>query len=454
MSQPTQAEQKGATERRSNRSAILRMAVPATVSQLSMVLVQAIDMVFIGRLDALAIGAVGFIGTLLWNVESLSEGMAVGMGACMSRRIGAKDRQDALNFYKTGLIAVSVLGFLVVPPLLLLRNLLFGSLNMPPELFGFAADYYRYFCLFFPVLFFRVGLEAGFRAAGDTRSPMLAGFITNLLNIGLNYMLIFGLGPIPALGVSGAAIASGLSMIGGGIYLLAVAERKGLNPFTPQARFLWAYLVRIVRVAIPAAAERLAMSVSQTLVLALAVNPLGGLQSAAFHIVMRLASFSFMPGFGFSIAATSLVGQQLGAGQPAKAARLAWLTTLYCSIVMVGVSTVYFLFPGFLAGLFSRDAAVIAATALPLRIYALSGFFLGPTMVLNGALHGAGDTRFTMTIMLLSRFVLRLPGAWFLSIGLGWGLAGAWLGMSLDFIVRGILLMIRTKGGRWQKIAV
>ncbi len=181
---------------------------------------------------------------------------------------------------------------------------------------------------------------------------------------------------------------------------------------------------------------------------------MGNIAIASFHIVMRLASLSFMPGFGFAIATASLTGQHLGASDPDGAERIMWIGTFYCGLVMAIISIIYFLFPEYLTSLFTSSIDIIVLTKVPLRIYALMVVFLAPAMVLRGGLQGAGDTAFTMKMMILSRFVIRLPLSWILAIFFGYGLSGVWFAMCFDFLIRGIIFVFYTRRGSWRTVKV
>ena len=196
------------------------------------------------------------------------------------------------------------------------------------------------------------------------------------------------------------------------------------------------------------------MSSSQLLTLAIAVNPLGGLPAAAFHIVLRLASLSFMPGFGFAMAAAALTGQRLGAGDSQAAESVIWRSVLYCFLVMLGFSVAFIAFPGPLVRLFTDDPAVLAMARTPLLIYGAMVLALAPGMVINGGLQGAGDTRYLMALMLWTRFPLRVPLAWLLGIRLGLGVTGVWIGMSSDFLVRAVVLTFHLRRGGWKNLRV
>jgi len=443
------------TRRKSDSLTLLRLALPAMATQISLTLVQLIDTMFIGQLGPLALGASAITGIIIFNITAVGDGFSTGMVATIARMVGEGDRKNAAVFSTTGIVILILLGGLMTPLLLLGAPALFRFMQIEGDLSQTAWEYYWIFIAFVPAIFGFIALSASFRARGDTRTPMLVGFGLNLMNILLDWVLIFGKGGFPALGIRGAALASGFSFLAGCTVLAAISLISPAGLFTPKKSHIsLPHFVRILKIGVPSMLERFAMSFSQLLVMALAVTPLGSAALASFHIVMRLASLSFMPGFGFAIATASLTGQHLGASDPDGAERMMWTGTFYCALVMGIISLTYFLFPHFLTGLFTSSRDIITGTALPLKIYAVFAVFLAPAMVLRGGLQGAGDTIFTLKTMIVSRFIIRLPLAWVLGIYLGWGLSGIWLAMSTDFLLRGFVFAVHTRRGRWRAIEV
>jgi len=421
------------------------------VTQLSATAVQIVDTIFIGRISPLAIAAAAVTGIIIFNITAVGDGFCTGMVAAISRMIGQNDRKEAAVFSTTGIVILTIIGVLFTPILLAVADFLFRVLQIPQDLEQTAWEYYSVFISFVPAIFAFEALSASFRARGDTKTPMIVGVIINILNVLLDWLLIFGGLGIPAMGVMGAALASGLSFFAGSLLLLigSIYSKDGL--FTLKRSCLsFSHFIRIARIAVPSMIERFAMSFSQLLVMSLAVNPLGALAIASFHIVMRLASLSFMPGFGFAMATATLTGQHLGASDPDGAERMIWTGTFYCGLLMIIISVIYFTLPGPLVALFTTSADVILATAVPLRIYACLAVFLAPAMVIRGGLQGAGDTAFTMKLMIISRFVVRLPLAWILGVHLNLGLSGVWFAMCMDFIIRGIAFTAYARRGRWK----
>jgi putative MATE family efflux protein len=437
--------------RKNDSRRMLILAFPAMVTQLSATAVQIVDTIFIGRISPLAIAAAAVTGIIVFNITAVGDGFCTGMVAAISRMIGRGDRKEAAVFSTTGIVILTLIGAVFTPILLVSADFLFRILQIPPDLKQTAWEYYSAFISFVPAIFSFEALSASFRARGDTKTPMIVGFGINIINVILDWVLIFGNLGVPAMGVMGAALASGISFFAGSLLLvfLSIFTKDGL--FTLKRTYLSiSHFIRIARIGVPSMIERFAMSFSQLLVMSLAVNPLGALAIASFHIVMRLASLSFMPGFGFAMATATLTGQHLGASDPDGAERMVWTGTLQCGILMAVISTLYFTLPGPLISLFTASAEVIQITAAPLKIYACFAVFLAPAMVIRGGLQGAGDTSYSLKVMLLSRFVIRLPLSWLLGVYLNLGLSGVWLAMCMDFIIRGAAFTIYVRRDSWK----
>ncbi|MCK5198280.1 MAG: MATE family efflux transporter [Spirochaetales bacterium] len=434
---------------------LLKLAIPAMVTQLSMTLVTIVDTIFIGRLGPMALGAAAVTGLIIFNITAVGDGFSTGMVATIARMIGEKDEENASIFSTTGIVILIILGLLLTPILLLGAPYIFRFMRLPLDLIDTAWEYYSVFIAFIPSIFAFIAISASFRARGDTRTPMLAGFGMNILNILLDWLLIFGKFGFPVMGLRGAALASGLSFSAGSLVLIILSIFLPTGLLTLKKSYInMSHFIRIVKIGVPSMIERFAMSFSQLLVMAVSVNPMGNIAIASFHIVMRLASLSFMPGFGFAIATASLTGQHLGASDPDGAERIMWIGTFYCGLVMAIISIIYFIFPEYLTSLFTSSTDIIVLTRMPLRIYALMVVFLAPAMVLRGGLQGAGDTAFTMKMMILSRFVIRLPLAWLLGLHFNYGLSGVWFAMCVDFLIRGFLFVFYTRRGSWRTVKV
>jgi putative MATE family efflux protein len=380
----------------------------------------------------------------------ISEGFATGLTATISRRIGEGKAEKASEFLRTGLLTTVLFSFLLLPLVVFNSGAMLRLIWIPDDLFDLGNTYFRTFMYFLPAIYGLTAIQAAFNAAGETRTTMWVSLFMNLVNIVLDYGLIFGRLGLPEMGIAGAAYASGISFSCGFLILLFISFNRSWSPLAGKVFFSLSHLIRIVKIGFPALISNMAMSVSQMAVMVIAVTPLGSLSLGAFNIVMKLASVSFMPGFGFAIAASTSTGQSLGEGNPEKARTMTLVSAFYCALVMGLVSITYFTIPDLMIGVFTNDNAILQMSRDALRIYAIFAVSLAPAMVFGGTIRGAGDTRYAMVVMLISRFALRLPSAWFFGIYIGWGLSGVWFAMCIDFLVRGLFMWLRFHSGKWE----
>jgi putative MATE family efflux protein len=295
---------------------------------------------------------------------------------------------------------------------------------------------------------------AALRGVGDTRTPMLIMAVVNVVNMVVAYVLIYGIGPFPALGVLGSALGAAIGRVVGFALVIGVLVRghRGLRlrsrlllPDATQFR-------RIIAIGAPAGAEMLVLRGGMMAFVA-TVASLGTSALAAHQIALTSESLSFMPGFGFSVAATTLVGQALGARRPRLAERSGWTACGMAALIMSAMGLLFFLFPEKFMAAFTDDPVVIALGSGPLRLVALVQPFLAASMVLSGALRGAGDTRWPLAITASGFWGVRLPLAFILA-QTPLGLLGAWTGMAIDLALRGIATTLRFRCGGWTSIQV
>jgi putative MATE family efflux protein len=278
-------------------------------------------------------------------------------------------------------------------------------------------------------------------------------FFVNIVNIVVAYGFIYGIGPLPEMGVAGSAMGAAAGRGVGGLLVLALLLRgrgglrlklSGLLPDMLQIK-------RIANIGIPAGAEQLLMRFGMTAYVT-TVAALGTKAYAAHQLALQGESIAFMPGFGFAIAATTMVGQGLGAGRPEQARADGYLAQRMAVLFMSAMGVIFFVFAAPILDLFINDPEVVQLGVWPLRLVAFSQPALATSMVLSGGLRGAGDTRATMVITSGGLWLIRLPLAMLLTGPLG--LLGAWIAMSLDLQIRGAAIFLRFRSGKWAKIKV
>lgn len=416
-----------------------------------------IDTAMVGRLGAAALAAVGLGAQLMHASIAVFGAVTTGTTALVARFIGAGDPDNAANTARQSLLFGGGLAAVVGGLLLLFApqvlRVLFGGADQ--EVLEWAAVYVRVIALALVPQFILIVVNGILRGSGDTRTPMYIMALVNATNVVLNYILIFGVGPFPRLGITGAAIATAVAHVVGGVTALSIllSSRKGIKlDLRKSLRLDLASLRRVLNIGIPAGLEQVMMQTAQ-IAYTMIVSSLGTVAYAAHRVALNAESLSFMPGFGFALAATTFVGQGLGARDPALAERSGREAARMAMSVMSTMGIIFFLFPGFFVSFFTDDPAVIDTAAQVLRIVAIGQPFLAWTMVYAGGLRGAGDTRTVLLITATSVFVTRIGLAYTL-VRLGLGLNGAWIAMVIDLIVRGSVLKYRFAKGAWKYVRI
>lgn len=419
----------------------------------------------VGRLPdpAVALAAVGFGGQMVFFTFTIMISITSGTIALVARYIGAKERERADGVLGQSLLLGVVLSLPVILVGLLLGDSIVAVFGAEAEVVAAGGSYIRTVFVAAPALFIMFISIAALRGAGDTLTPLLVGVLINVSNFVLNFHLIFGaryaLGGlelvIPSLGVVGAAIGTSLSYLLGAITYLALFLRGKLRLRLLRPRPLWKRetVRRILRIGTPAGMEQVAFQAGILIWIAMVVS-FGTEAFAAHNIGLRIESFAFMPGLGFSIAAAALVGQNLGAEKPQEAERSGRESTKMALLIMGTIAVVIFVTAPFIALAFTNDQAVLDLTVLFIRIHALSIPAVGVFFSVAGALRGAGDTRWPFYATLVGIYGLRLPLSFFLGFQLGLGLVGVWAALPIEYYLRSFIVGQRFQTGTWKAVAV
>lgn len=406
-----------------------------------------IDSIWVGRLiGPAALAAVSTAGFYVWVALNLGEMVEIGLIAVAARRHGegnperaARAAAAAVAYALIAGVAVSVAGWAVM-------DTMFRLMMVPPEVATLGRAYLMTWLLGGPLVFGFFAIEATFRAAGDTRTPfLLAGSVC--VSILLDPLLIAGIGPFPRLGVEGAALASVMVRGGGFLLGLVLALRRGLLRIRAPD---WGALPTIIRIGAPLSLSGVLLSVIY-MWLTRFTSRFGTPALAALGVGHKMEGLGFIAISGFSLAASALVGQNLGARQEARAREAVRLTVAYCLAVTVSTAVAFLVIPGRLVALFTRDPQVIADGVLYLRVIAFAQIGQSFELILEGALAGAGYT-FWPQIASTTLTALRIPLAAWWSRPLG--LLGIWLALSITAIARGVAMVLFWKGGRWRTITI
>lgn len=434
---------------------ILRLAMPAVVENLLQTVVFFADTLMIGWLrDPTALAAVGLAGTLFYLLTTLFNALAVSGAALVARAWGARRPHQAQEFAGQALMLSGLASLITMGIFIPLAPTYLRWMGAEPAVVAAGSRYIR-IILAASLLSWPMQVANGImRGAGDTRTPMWNTLAMNTWNIVANGLLIFGLLGLPALGLDGAAWGSMSARSLGGV--LAVGSLVGGRtvirvPWRAMLRWRPSTVRTLVDLAVPTAIEG-AVAQSGYLVFTRLVASLGTVALAAHQIALRIESLSYMPSWGLAVAATTLVGQALGARDPDLAERSLRRTLLF-SLIFNGLLSLCFLaFARPLVGIFGSTPEVLALAALALSIAAAEMPALGLEMILAGGLRGAGDTRTPMVVTLVGVLFLRILVVYLLAIRMGWGLAGVWWGTAIDWNVRALLMWILFRRGRWRDI--
>ncbi|WP_376788944.1 MATE family efflux transporter [Thermoflexus sp.] len=433
---------------------VLGLAWPAVLEQLLNIVVDWTDAYLAGHLGTIALAAVGLSGQLTNLVAVFFGAVGVGATALVARAVGAGDRDQAGRITLQALLGAGALGLAGMGLAGIGGAWLFAALGAEPAVGTAARAYLNIVALSFPAIAVLFVGNAALRGAGDTLTPMRIWAVVVFANAALAWILSGPWSPFH-LGIVGLGIATALARTLGAV-LVGVRLWRGTARLVLPHRGLrleGEVLQRILRVGLPAGAEQLLLQLA-LLNLTGVITALGTAAYAAHQIGLRVMSLSFLPGWGFAVAASTLTGQALGARQP-EAGRKATFIALLLALALMGTMGLALALGGpLLVNLFTEDPEVIAQGAAALRITALIQPAMAVSFVFSGALRGAGDTRYTLLVTATSIWVVRLPIAILLAYGLGWGLPGAWLGMLADFAVRALLFAWRFIGGAWERVRV
>jgi putative MATE family efflux protein len=437
------------------RRRILTLALPVILSSVLERMVQIVDIFLVGGLGAKAIASVGLSQLLVFFFLNLLAGLTMGATIMVAQLWGAKRRHEAAEI-ATQALRIGVL-LAVGASLLGVTGGMAGAraLGATPEMQGLMRGYLLIIFSLFAFTFLVDQLIATMQGAGDTRTPMIAITIVNVLHVSIAYPLIYGHWGAPALGVNGAALAIGVSEAVGSVYLYRKARAAGhLNPLFDRSRGrpIISSLRQIIRVGLPITIDRLLQQTAQ-LAYAKIILGFGAVVYAAHQVGLSIEALSFMPGNGFAIAATTAVGQSIGAQKLSKAKIENWEANRLAVLLMAGMGVIFFCFPYLLLRAFTTDDAVIGYGTRFLQIVGLLQIPLAISMVLSGSLKGAGDTRFLLLVTTIGAWVVRVPLA-ALFAGLGLTIGWVWSVMLFDWSTRMICLIWRYRSEQWQRSAM
>lgn len=449
-----------APTRREEISAVLALSWPAIVQQLMLTLVQYIDTAMVGSLGPNATASVGVVSSSVWLFNGLLGAAATGFAVQVAQHIGARETERARNVVRESMLFSLLFGVFMGSAAAALSFPLPGLLGAEEAIRPDASAYFLIVGCSMPFLMAINLMSSLLRCMGDTRTPMLFNITLNIFNTIFNFLLIyepreasvFGLRvflPGAGLGVPGAALGSALaSLLVALLFLRRFLSRDFPLRISLRDRFRFTRdcLSAMIRIAIPQAMAHTASCGAQIAVTVI-VAGLGTQAVAANSLAVTAEALCYQPGYGVSTAATTLVGQSIGAGRRDLAVRFARVSTLLGMAIMTGTGLLMFLFAEPLIGMFTPDADVMRLGASVLRIEAFTEPLFAASIVASGAFSGAGDTKWSFAANLLSMWGVRLPIALLLIGSLG--LTGMWIAMACELSIKGLVFLWRLRSKKW-----
>ncbi len=437
------------------RRAIVLLSIPMVVEMGMEAVFALVDIFFVSKLGEHAIATVGLTELLLTLVYSVAWGLGMGITSVVARRTGEKDPDGASRAALQGVFLTMALGVVLAIPGLFFPRELLALMNGEPEVQAIGADYVRIMFGGNLIILLLFAINAIFRGAGDAAMAMRSLMLANGINIVLCPIMIHGIGGWEGFGVTGAAVATTIGRGTGVLYQLK-------HLFAPKGRItvrgvplvlLPSVMWTIIRVSAGGVVQFVLPSVSW-MFLGSIVATFGSVATAGYTVAVRIMIFSLLPSWGMANAASTLVGQNLGAGQPDRAARSAWLCGHYNMIYLVSVSVVFWLFAPQLIGFFNEGEVVGEYGVSALRIMCLGYFFYGYGMVFAQAFNGAGDTMTPTWMNAFCFLLLQIPLAWYLSSVLGWGAQGAFAAVPISESFLAVLSAVLFQRGGWRTVKV
>lgn len=437
------------------KTSVFLLAIPMILEMMMESVFAVVDILYVGQLGNQALATVGLTESILMIIYSIGMGISMAATAMVARRFGEKNFKEAgtaaFQLIVTGGVLAILLGvstFAFAPELL-------GLIGADEELVNYGAGYTRIIFAGNIVIVLLFLINGIFRGAGNPQLAMRTLMLSNGLNIVLDPLFIFGLGPIPGFGIEGAAIATTTGRGIGVIYQLyhLLGGKHQLRILKENLVLQWNTVMRILSVSAGGMGQFLIDSASWIFLTKL-IASFGTDVVAGYTIAFRVIIFSILPAWGFSGSAATLVGQFLGAKKPQLAEASVWITVRYNVAFLAGITVLFLLFGGPISSLFTDNQTAIDISSQALSIITLGYIFFGLGMVLIQAFNGAGDTKTPMVINILVLWLIEIPMAYILATPLGMGPQGIFFAIAICHSLHALVCWYWFRKGRWKLVQV
>lgn len=417
----------------------IKLSIPTIMAQISLIVMEYIDEAMVGRLGGEATAAIGLVSSTTWLFGGLCYSMGIGFCVLVSQKIGANDEEGARRIMKQGLLFSLVFSFALSIAAIAIHSKLPVWLGGEEGVIKNASSYFLIFALAMPVRQLNSIIAGFLQSSGNTKTPGIIETLMCVLDVGFNYIFI----NIFSLGVTGAAIGSAASEVAvlfPMLYALLVKSellklRKG-----EHFCFVKKELLQAVKIAVPTAIEQMIMStayITSTRIVA----PLGSVSLAAHSLAITAESFCYMPGYGIAAAASTMIGQSIGAKREDLRVKLSYITTFFGMLLMGLAGITMFVLSPFVMKVLSPVSAINTLGSAVLRIELFAEPMFAASIVISGVFRGAGDTLVPSIMNLVSMWGVRIPLSAYLAGRMG--LKGVWIAMLIELCFRGTIFIIR-----------
>ncbi|MBI5001454.1 MAG: MATE family efflux transporter [Euryarchaeota archaeon] len=437
------------------RGQILRFTWPVILTNLLQTLTVTVNLVMVGRLGPEEVAGVGLASQIVFFAYSVMIAVSAGTIALIARYTGAKQFDKSGGVLRQSLILAVLLSIPIMLMGWFMSEQMMWVFGAEPAVQSVGAVYVKYIFMFAPFSFMEFIFSAALRGAGDMKTPLYVAVLNNVVNVVVGQLLIFGHFGFPEMGVMGASLANVAAFTAGTCSFFVLLARKKFPFKMPRGKGLFDREAtrRVLRIGWPSALEQFVIQAGFLVFTAIIVY-FGTTALAAHNIGQRVQSLAFMPGMGLSVAATALVGYNLGTGEPKKAEECGWESTKLAILMMCAVAAFMFVFAEQMAWIFIDDQPTVQLASIWIRLQAISMPAVGIHFTLSGALRGAGDTRWPLVASAIGIYAVRLPLSVFIGIYLGIGIMGAWLAFIIEYYVRSVVILWRFRRGSWKTIKV
>ena len=435
---------------------IWKLSWPMLVMMIFGFLIGFTDVYVAGLISTNVQAAVGFITQIYFLVVIVASAISIGSMAVISRALGAGDGERAIDAAKHSLLLGLFISVAFTAVCLIFYRSIISVAGFPQEITDIAENFLKIFAFALGPNYLLIISNTIFRAGAEVKKPLVTMFVITVTNIALDFLLVFGIPPFPKLGYAGIALSTAISTLLGtllNLIFLGFSERWR-SVYSDFGAVSFETIKTIFNIGWPAAFLQVAWNMASILL----YNILGRLKEVSITALasiangLRIEAIIFLPAFALNMAASVIVGQNLGAGDPERAEKTGWKLAGSGIGVTSIMAIVIFIWAESFASTLTSEPAVLAETARYLRFNMVSEPFLALSTVMGGALQGAGDTRGTMWVIIISMWFIRLPLAVFLALYTGLGAPGVWTAMVISMACQGLMMAWWFHQGRWKRL--